>query len=1018
MSSEDAPEVSRAASERDADERTTGNDEASLPAGAPALLEDDEERRRRDRLRAALFGGPAPVETIGRFRLLSRLGAGGMGVVYAARDEQLGRDVAVKLLRSRGGGHKERDRLLREAQAMARLSHPNVVSVYEVGFHGESLFIAMEMVRGRTMSAWLREAKRPLPEVIAALTAAGRGLAAAHAAGLVHRDFKPENVMLGDDGAVKVLDFGLARRAEIAPDESENRPTHPAPSADEGETPPSEQGRGAAPVESARGSALSRRLTETGALLGTPAYMAPEQFAGEATDARTDQYAFCVSLYEALYGERPFGGETIPDLAASAREGALREPPPDSDVPAWLRAVVVRGLARDPASRWPSMEALLAALANDPVARRKRRARVGLAGVLAASAIVATALFSRGSAPPVCEGARAEIDAAWGDAARASVRKGLTKGGEPFAPDAADRAIKIVDKYAESWAAMHRDACLANVRKEQSSELLDLRMACLRRRRAEVEALAKVLSEGAPGTATRAVTAADSLPPLALCADAEALRAQVKPPSDPATLASVQAVRAALIDASADENTGQYTRELERATKAVADAEKTGYRPVLAEALYQQGIAQISLSAHQDAAKTLERAYYEALATKQDEVAAHVSQSLFTVLGYHLSKTEASAPWERAAEAHVARLEGRKVLRADFLNTRGLVRAEAHALDGAAADYAEALAIYEAELGPSHHKVALVLSNMAQVSYLRDRYAESASQLERALTIREATLGPDHPDLVATLNNLSMVVRAQGKPERAVELLQRALAVQERSFGKDHLSVAPVLNNLGRSLKALERAAEAVPLHRRALAILLANPSANPTRIATTEEDLGVSLLELDHADEAARLFESALTRRRAAYAKPHANTAGALLYLGEARLAQGKLDEAIALMRESLAMMEAALGPDDGDVAEVLIELGDALLKKRDVPGATAALTRALAIRTSKEGSRASLGAARWGLAKVLLEGAKKEDRARAAELASLAVADYRSMGDARRKTVAEIEAWASAAGLTLTGR
>ena len=378
-------------------QRTGPADPRAEAAGqAPDLLADAEERRKRDRVRAALFGEPAEPEKIGRFTLLGRLGAGGMGVVYAARDEQLGREVAVKLLRSRpGSGETERDRLLREAQSMARLAHPNVVTVYEVGFHGDQLFLAMERVRGQTVSAWLREAKRGFRDVLAVFLQAGRGLAAAHAAGLVHRDFKPDNVMLGEGGAVKVRDFGLARPA--------------------GEAQPAAVGG-----PRVEGAAVDRRLTETGAILGTPAYMAPEQFTGGEVDARTDQYAFCVSLHEALHGERPRKGDSIEEEARAAIEGRIEEPPAGSDVPSWVRRAVLRGLAVKPDDRWPSMQALLTELANDPAAKRRRWARAAIGLVLGGTAIAVTAYLSRGTAPPVCEGGPAEIGEVWGPDARAA----------------------------------------------------------------------------------------------------------------------------------------------------------------------------------------------------------------------------------------------------------------------------------------------------------------------------------------------------------------------------------------------------------------------------------------------------------------------------------------------------------------------------------------------------------------------------------------------------------------------
>ncbi|MFL6293562.1 MAG: serine/threonine-protein kinase, partial [Thermoanaerobaculia bacterium] len=303
---------------------------------------------------------------VGRYLILDWVGEGGMGVVYAAHDPELDRKVALKLLRpDRTGAAAEehRLRLQREAQAIARLSHPNVVAVYDAGTLGEQVFVAMEFVEGKTLRQWLSEGARPWEEIVKVFAAAGQGLAAAHDAGLVHRDFKPDNVLMGQDGRIKVADFGLARpMGELA-----------------GDAPP-ESGSGS-------GGLLASPLTQWGMVLGTPVYMAPEQLRGVAADARSDQFSFCVSLYEALYGERPFPGGNPREIAEAVTRGSVREEPQGSRVPARLRALLLRGLSRDPELRFSSMEELLHELGRDPSARRKKW--------LAAAAVflVAGALF-------------------------------------------------------------------------------------------------------------------------------------------------------------------------------------------------------------------------------------------------------------------------------------------------------------------------------------------------------------------------------------------------------------------------------------------------------------------------------------------------------------------------------------------------------------------------------------------------------------------------------------------------
>jgi serine/threonine protein kinase len=322
--------------------------------------------------------------TVGRYVILALVGQGGMGDVYGAYDPELDRMIALKLLNDGGAASesqaRSRGRLLREARSIARLTHPNVVVVHDAGTINDRVFIAMEFIEGQTLGAWLGGKPRSWPEIRAVFLAAGRGLAAAHATGIVHRDFKPHNVMVATDGAVRVTDFGLA--SDVA------RGDHPSPAAPDRDR-----------TDFAHTAAIS--LTRTGALVGTPAYMAPEQFRAEPADARTDQYSFCVSLYEALYGERPFAADTLEHLIEAVSAGRLREAPASARVPAWLRKVLLRGLAVDRENRFASMEDLLTALARDPQRQRRRvLVAAGLASMLLAGGAFAQRAFQGPGAAP------------------------------------------------------------------------------------------------------------------------------------------------------------------------------------------------------------------------------------------------------------------------------------------------------------------------------------------------------------------------------------------------------------------------------------------------------------------------------------------------------------------------------------------------------------------------------------------------------------------------------------------
>jgi formylglycine-generating enzyme required for sulfatase activity len=336
--------------------------------------------------------------SIGRYLVLERLGAGAMGVVYAAYDQELDRKIAIKLLRpadGQGDEAKRRERLIREAKAIAKLSHPNVVGIFDVGVHDGQVFLAMEHLGGGTLRAWLAAERRSWREIVKMFIEVGQGLAAAHAEGLIHRDFKPDNVLLDKQGKPKVADFGLVRLHVGDAD----APTQAIAAVETTDV----DGIDSAPLGS---------LTRTGAIAGTPAYMAPEQFLGKPVDGRTDQFAFCVALYEALYGARPFAGKTVMALAGAVSSGRLDEVSRDSDVPGWIRKIVSQGLAVDPTRRHGSLQDILIALARDPVAKRKR--------YLAASGIALVVVALVGGVGHQLMARRRQIDAAAADHLRAA----------------------------------------------------------------------------------------------------------------------------------------------------------------------------------------------------------------------------------------------------------------------------------------------------------------------------------------------------------------------------------------------------------------------------------------------------------------------------------------------------------------------------------------------------------------------------------------------------------------------
>ncbi|MFY0532169.1 serine/threonine-protein kinase [Nannocystis pusilla] len=464
----------------------------------------------------AVFAGLGQARRLGRYTLLELLGRGGMGVVFSAYDAELDRKSAIKFVRHTGPDSRARALLLAEAQAQARLAHPNVIPVYEVGEHGDQVFIVMEFVRGQSLRAWLK-APRRWPEIVAMFVQAGRGLSAAHQAGLIHCDFKPDNVLVGHDGRARVLDFGLARRED-----------EPA------------------------GSAWVHA--------GTPGYISPERYEGAAVDARSDQFGFCVALFEALYGQRPFAGETPAALMLRIVAGEVRGAPGEAKVPARLRRAVRKGW-RAPADRHPSMAALLAELGE--ALPRPRRAWLTVALASAALTSGAWALLLRDDAPP---GVCVPAESGWGPGSRAAVEHAFAATGLPYADDAFARTARLLDAHAEAWTAARRRAC--ELALDGPGPLDRRRERCLDRRRRELTAWIDALARADAAVVERAVGATAELPRPEACVGPEALLGGDEPELDAAAAVASAEIEGLLTEARADLLAGQYERGLPAAAAA------------------------------------------------------------------------------------------------------------------------------------------------------------------------------------------------------------------------------------------------------------------------------------------------------------------------------------------------------------------------------------------------------------------------------------------------------------------
>ncbi len=515
-------------------------------------------------IRARLLGGQVRATTIGRFQILGQLGEGGMGVVYAAYDDKLDRKVAIKVLRGQAS-KTARTRLLREAQALAKLSHPNIVGVHEVGEHEGQVYLAMEFVRGQSLNEWIEE-PRPWRDVIEVFKQAALGLDVAHRHNLIHRDFKPHNAILSEDGTTKVLDFGLARAGDTDDVAGE-------------EELPGDK------------NVLHDRLTHTGAIMGTPAYMSPEQHTGLQATARSDQFSFCIALYEALYRQHPYNTNSLSELVLGIVEGNILDPPRGSDVPQWVRKVVWRGLCVAPEDRFASMAELVAALEADP-ARRRRKWMLAAGSLLGMGlGSVALAQFQAPVQEPaaICIGFDGAVKDVWHTDRRQAITDAFSKLEAAYAVEAGPRLVAQFDAYTNAWVAARTGQCEAHERGEISDTLYDRSSTCFAERLAQMDTLAQVIEKGNAEVLEQATVAVASLPAIEVCTNQELLGAEVALPEDLDTAAKIQEGRMELARADGEIQLWQFEEARTRATAVLKLARELDYRPLEAEALIREG---------------------------------------------------------------------------------------------------------------------------------------------------------------------------------------------------------------------------------------------------------------------------------------------------------------------------------------------------------------------------------------------------------------------------------------------
>ena len=709
-------------------------------------------------LRSATHAPP-----VGRFRLTRHLGRGAMGDVWAARDPELDRDVALKFLgmRAQSLSDNAAERMRREAQAMARLSHPNVVTIHELCEVDGQIFCAMQLVDGVNLRIWRAE-PRTWREIAVVMLDAGRGLAAAHRAGLVHRDVKPENILIAADGRALVTDFGLAKLAL----DHQSDAGLPDPAA----------------VPEA--SALAQGMTQTGAVLGTPAYMSPEQLEGGAVTARSDQFAWCVTFYEVLFGSRPFSGATLEDLADAVRSRPAAAPERHG-APRSLVSALLRGLAADPAARWPSMDELVAHIERALGAPRRRRLAFVAAAALPAAVAVAVAVASAGGHDEVGEvrsAAASRIGRAWGEPQRAALTASLCATGHPGADGMLTALTRALDGYRDGWLALRVDAWAAtHLRGEQTADMLERRLACLDRLAdqlgATVAALATIERDRVP-TALQAVA---QLTPTSICADRDRLLAMVSPSDSPAANAS----RVALDEVIALSNTGQHEEAMRRARALTLEVEQTVEPALAAYGLYILGSAKAA-AGETDAEALLRRAIQAAAVIRDHYLVAKSWVRLVGVLADRPDRRADALALAPAASAAVEQAGGDPLQRSHLLLALGVAENESGNLDRARDHMLAAHRELAGLTGSETLRLPLELARIdvalgGALAKLND-LDRATVVLERAVNTVRAAVGPKHPVVANALNTLTIIAKLRKDAPRAERLAIEALELARSLF--------------------------------------------------------------------------------------------------------------------------------------------------------------------------------------------------------------------------------------------
>ncbi len=863
-----------------------------------------------DELLLALAGAPMRVPSLAhllgpgsiiedKYRIDGTIGAGAMGTVFRATDLRLQRPVAIKVHHGRSASL---ERLRSEARMLARLSHPNVVTVLEVGSHAGAPYVAMEYVQGDNARRWAQRPGRTWREIVAVYDQAAQGLAAAHAVGVVHRDFKPDNLLVGEDGRARVADFGLA----------DGRTRDPS---DAGVVAPST-------FDATAEDHVAVEVTQAGALVGTPAYVSPEQIRSSRVDGRADQFSFFASLFEALYGELPFPGRTTPEVLARILGGDVAEPKARNGVPRWLHAVCKRGMAQDPAARWPDMDTAREALAGP----RSRRAAV----VVAASVAIVGAM-SFATAPRATDPRCADDPSGPSRARRAELGAAFARNDD--VADVWSRLDRKFETRAQGHSAAWVTACAADRDDATPAALATMRsrLSCLDDEQALTDALVdEIATADRAQLAAMLASSATWGDPLSCIASTQAqVGSAVGPPIPDTARALLMQVRAASVS-------GQALAAEGLAGVALAHAQGTGDDRIIARALLARGRARLGLGQYDTAVEDLIAAYNLAQRFDDGDTSRDAAVILASTGRNNVGGTVME--WVTRARRHVHRWpdDARPQLELQLIEAQEKAEREDFAGAQALFDEAESI-VTRAEL-PGQVAARLWLARSA-VDVRRGDFGSAVSDAERGRELLEADLGPDHYAVGMAWARLGHAYDAAGNYSEARVHLRRALEL----FGGDGpdkfevmtlIQLATLETLLGNSEQALADldAAEALTA---ALGIDL------PDAEYAGHETRGLALLDLGRFDEAQAVFEEVIRLREASWGSAHPMLRAALLNLALAARSLGRTEVADAALARAVRIQDD-LAEVDLIAADVYHSYGFALLDRGDLDAAQVQFERA----------------------------------------------------------------------------